>query len=80
MGLNEKPILTGEFMEIRFKNGSYIKCIDNNSTVKRGQRAKLYPVDDYMGFKLKWHQKLRLHIYSWWLDTKLGRRISYWTK
>lgn len=67
-------------MEIRFKNGSYIKSIDSDSTVKRGQRAKLYPVDDYMGFKLKWHQKLRLHIYSWWLDTKLGRRINYWTK
>lgn len=67
-------------MEIQFKNGSYIKCVDSDSTVKRGQRAKLYPIDDYMGFKLKWHQKLRLHIYSWWLDTKLGRRISYWTK
>lgn len=67
-------------MEIRFKNGSYIKSIDSDSTVKRGQRAKLYPVDDYMGFKLKWHQSLRLYIYSLWLDTKLGRRISHWKK
>jgi hypothetical protein len=67
-------------MEIRFKNGNYIKCIDSDLTVKRGQRAKLHPIDDYMGFKLKWHQKLRLYIYSWWLDTNLGSRISYWTK
>ena len=71
----KSQILIGEFMEIRFKNGSYIKSIDTNSTAKRGQRAKLYPVDDYMGFKLKWHQKLRLHIYDWWLNTRLGRRM-----
>ena len=65
-------------MEIRFKNGSYIKCIDNNLTAKRGLRAKIKPIDDYMGINLKWHQRLRLYIYSWWIGTKLGRRISYW--
>lgn len=61
-------------MQIKFKNGSYIVCTDENVTKKRGQRAKMYPIDDYMGFKFKWHQKLRLRIYDWWLSTKIGRR------
>ena len=33
-------------MKIRFKNGSLIETIDTIETIKRGQRAKIYPVDD----------------------------------
>lgn len=62
-------------MQIKFKNGNYIICTDEKTTVaKRGKRAKMYPIDDYMGFKFKWHEKLRLRIYDWWLSTKIGRR------
>ena len=62
-------------MQIKFKNGNYKICTDEKTTVaKRGKRAKMYPIDDYMGFKFKWHEKLRLRIYDWWLSTKIGRR------
>ena len=61
-------------MQIKFKNGNYIICTDENISTKRGKRAKMYPIDDYMGFKFKWHEKLRLRIYDWWLSTKIGRR------
>ena len=36
-----------ENIKIRFKNGSSIETIDMIEEPKRGQRAKIYPVDDY---------------------------------
>ena len=33
-------------MRIEFENGSVIQSIDEDEEPKRGQRAKIYPVDD----------------------------------
>lgn len=41
--------------EIKLVNGNTIKIIPTKEEVKRGNRVKIYPVDEYMGFKLKWH-------------------------
>ena len=34
-------------MKIKFENGSSIETIDTIEEPKRGQRAKIYPIDDY---------------------------------
>lgn len=34
-------------MKIKFRNGNSIETIDTNEESKRGQRAKIYPIDDY---------------------------------
>lgn len=36
-------------MRIEFENGSIIESIDNVGENTRGNRAKIYPVDDYKG-------------------------------
>ena len=39
--------LIGDYMKIIFENGSSIETIDTIEEPKRGQRAKICPVDDY---------------------------------
>ena len=34
-------------MKIKFENGSSIETIDMIKELKKGQRAKIYPIDDY---------------------------------
>lgn len=34
-------------MKIKFENGSSIETIDTKEEIKRRQRAKIYPIDDY---------------------------------
>lgn len=34
-------------MKIKFENGSSIETIDMIKELKRGQRAKIYPIDNY---------------------------------
>lgn len=34
-------------MKIKFWNGSSLETIDTTEQPKRGQRAKIYPIDDY---------------------------------
>ena len=47
LGGNRRNVLSGEYMNIKFENGSSIETIDTIENPKRGQRAKIYPVDDY---------------------------------
>ena len=64
--------------EIKLVNGNIIKIIPAKE-VKRGQRARLYPVDDFMGFKLKWYQKIYLSFYDIKLKL-LQKRNKWWWK
>ena len=61
--------------EIKLVNGNIIKIISAKE-VKRGQRTKLYPVDDFMGFKLKWYQKIYLSFYD--IKLKLLQKYDEW--
>lgn len=62
--------------EIKLVNGNIIKIIPTKGEVKRGQRAKLYPVDDFMGFKFKWYQKIYLYFYD--IKLKLLQKYNKW--
>ena len=66
--------------EIKLVNGNIIKIIPSKGEVKRGQRAKLYPVDDFMGFKFKWYQKIYLSFYD--IKLKLLQKYNkrWWEK
>ena len=66
----------GQMEEIKLGNGNIIKIIPTKGEVKRGQRAKIYPVDDFMGFKLKWYQKILLSFYD--IKLKLLQKYDEW--
>ena len=47
MKYEQKKCSIVEYIKIKFENGSSIETIDTIEEPKRGQRAKIYPIDDY---------------------------------
>lgn len=60
--------------EIKLKNGNIVKVLEPKSEVMRGKRRELHLIDDYMGFKLRWYQKIYIWIYSLWIDVTKKKR------
>lgn len=63
-------------MEIKFKNGSYIKTIQSQESYKSTSAFRKMPIKKFLeryGIKLKWYQKIYLFFYD--LRNKFDKRF-----
>lgn len=71
-------------MEIRFKNGSYIKVIPSQESHRSASAFRKMSTNEFLrryGIKLKWYQKICLSFYD--LRNKFDKKfrpVTYWLR